>query len=326
MVSHGSNGKTRSELESILGGNIDTLGTSLKEYNTKIQKQDSVVVQVANSTWVHKDYKLIPQFSEIVQTNYFAEANPLEVGDEAKVNSWCADKTKQLITEVLAKGSIQNDTHLLLINAIYFKGIWQTQFEKEKTVEGPFHARTKELTLPIMSLPKGNFNYKRSARFEAVSLPYGQKDHSFAAVVVLPKDNDTLDELVENLDVNDIFFSNFDKMEGTMTLPRFQIEWGTESVLSSLKKLGMDIACSSGADFSLLTDPGNLAISDVLHKAVLKVNEEGSEAAAVAVVAMSRCLKPSFRMEVNRPFLFGIVDVVSKVVLFLGKIEEPTKL
>eukprot|EP01126_Amoeba_proteus_P002961 TRINITY_DN10968_c0_g1_i4.p1 TRINITY_DN10968_c0_g1~~TRINITY_DN10968_c0_g1_i4.p1 ORF type:complete len:393 (-),score=70.92 TRINITY_DN10968_c0_g1_i4:667-1677(-) len=333
MVSHGSDGDTRKELQTVLGSSLEDIGQHLRNYNSRLREVTAVTLQVANSTWIADDYHVLHEYSETIKSNYEAEAFSMKPGDESVVNNWCSDKTKKMISSVLSPGTISLLTKLLLVNAIYFKGTWKIQFDKENTREDTFHARDKELTLPFMSLPKTNHLYKKAVSYQAVILKYGRgADNSFASVIVLPNDNESLDVLTEELgsqQSQELFFGGFSSKEGFVTLPRFQVEWGTKSVKKALELQGLNVAFSDKANFSLLSEPPDLAIADVLHKAVLKVNEEGAEAAAVTVVQMkTRCaVRPSsqpFHMKMDRPFLFAIVDMASLAVLFLGRIEEPS--
>jgi len=246
--------------------------------------QQEVTLLAANSTWTAKEYEISQDFKDIAKNYYDAEAR--ELTDVASVNKWCAEHTNNLIKQVLS--TLDPPIKMLLVNAIYFKGAFQFTFDQDQTSLAHFHTRKDVLEIEFMKQKRNNFMYKQSNTYQAVLLEYGQK---FASVVVLPTNNDVLDEMVKNLPGTwtNLFFEEYVKSKGFLTFPRFQIEYGS-SMAANLKLLGINTAFTKHANFSHLSNPGDLYIGDVIHRAILKVNEEGAEAAAVTVVA-TRCRK-----------------------------------
>src|SRR5262249_20231304 len=230
-------------------------------------------------------------------------------------------KTHGKIAKVVDQ--INPDTLLLLINAIYFKGKWATQFDPAKTKEENFTpAGDVQKRVPMMH-QSNRYSYFENDKFQAVSLPYGNKRVSM--YVCLPRSNSSLAEFHRMLTAESwsAWMNQFREMKGDLSLPRFKVEYET-SLKAALTSIGMGAAFKENADFSAMVAPPTRAyIGDVKHKAFAEVNEEGTEAAAVTSVEMrtvSMIQPQTFRMIVDHPFFFAIRDNRTGAVLFMGSI------
>ena len=243
-----------------------------------------------------------------------------------QVNEWCSEKTHGKITEILDE--LDPGTVMLLLNAVYFRGDWEFPFNPDKTFSGEFGGSSSEKAKKVDMMTQVNeFNYYLDRSVEAIELPY--KNDSMSAVVILPYQGADINHFVVN-NLNDDYVSRIlDNMTPKMVelnFPKFEVEFKSK-LKDVLKRLGMNKAFDGDADFSGINGFGGLYIDDVIHKTYLKVDEFGSEAAAVTVVDMRKGPPPKAEvtMDVNRPF---ILILRSKLLpknndfLFVGKVES----
>ena len=209
-----------------------------------------------------------------------------------------------------------------MINAIYFNGTWLIPFSEENTTERTFHlADGSDKQLPMMSR-SGKFQYLRGEGFQALKLPY-QKPQ-VGMYLFLPDPDSDLNEFLETLAAGnwETWLSQFEEGQGEVVLPRFKLEYKA-TLNDALTALGMGVAFGGGANFSEMA-PGDLFIDRVVHKAVVEVNEVGTEAAAVTAVMMAESMAAfKFDFVVDRPFFFALRDDRTGTVLFMGAVYEP---
>ena len=243
-------------------------------------------------------------------------SNPQAPG---RINQWVDTNTKGKIQKIMDQ--IPPNVVMFLINAVYFKGRWQVEFDKSETRDGVFHLSDgTEKQVPMMRR-EGGYPYFLGENFEAVSLSYGEERVSM--YVFLPAPDANLNGFVERLNAENWanWLPQFREVrdDSVIVMPRFKLEY--EVILNdALKALGMDIAFGGGANFENLA-PRGLFISEVKHKTFVEVNEEGTEAAAVTVVSMATSFPPTFI--VDRPFFFAIRDNQTGAMLFMGIVIEP---
>ncbi|MEE8575759.1 MAG: serpin family protein, partial [candidate division Zixibacteria bacterium] len=220
---------------------------------------------------------------------------------------------------------------MYLLNAVYFKSSWTSRFEEYKTRDLDFTLLSGDIIQHPLMENSGDYPYYEDSAIQAIRLPYG--NGTFGMVVILPREDMSLETLSDQL-TGDYWLRLQQKLyewEGKIVLPRFTIEYET-SLVEPLKQLGMiDAFSRSAADFSRMFDKSydtNISIDDVRHKTYVKVNEEGTEAAAVTSVqmvltdAVSIAPQP-FEMIVNRPFVCAIVNRTTGLILFVGVIVNP---
>ena len=295
-------------------------------------KTNGVELAQANGLWAQKDYKFRKEYFDLVTQNYGAGVENLDfkgATEEARktINAWVEKQTKDKVKELLTPGIITQLTRLVLTNAIYFKGEWETQFEKGKTKNEAFTmADGTKADVPTMH-GKLEASYGEGEGFQMLELPY--KGRELSMVVYLPNKADGIAELEGKLTAGDFAARKFGgelwrlhSREVEVALPKFKMT--SEFRLDeTLKAMGMKDAFGD-ADFSGMTGGKELSIGAVVHKAYVEVNEEGTEAAAATAVVMegrAATAVPVFRAD--HPFLFVIRDVRTGSVLFMGRVMDP---
>ncbi len=311
----------------IAGSQTQEVMTSCLALKAGLASADTMVrFDIANSLWSRQGLPLRPKFKAGVGKYFDGKAEELDFRNPQAlktINGWVKEKTNGKIDKILER--IPPDAALYLINAIYFKGKWQRQFDQALTREQDFFlpgGGSKKL--PFMR-QDGEYQYLRGENFQAVRLPYGSG--RFAMYLFLPDKREGLGELLKNVNADrwNSWLSGFAKAKGHVELPRFKADYFRDLV-PSLDKLGMGPAFGQAADFSGMA-PAGLTIDEVLHKTVVEVNEEGTEAAAVTSIGVKfTSVRPEtipFEMIVDHPFLMAIVDQETGSILFLGAIYEP---
>jgi serine protease inhibitor len=297
---------------------------SLIELLTKIDSK--VIMQIANSIWYRNT---IPFKRDFIETNrkYFdATINPMNFSDPATINiinNWVKESTNGKIDKIVEK--IDPETIMFLINAIYFKGTWQYQFDKNKTRDDLFTKQSGEQVPCKMMNLENDFYLSSNDTFTVLDLPYGKGN--FSMTILLPdKDKSLIDVLSTLTDETwNGVINNLSKMKRELYMPRFKLEYKI-NLNETLKALGMGIAFEPfGANFKKLYDGINNAyISNVEHKTFVDVNEEGTEAAAVTSVEIGVTSIRDDIIRLDRPFIFVIREKNSNCILFIGKLEDPS--
>jgi serine protease inhibitor len=329
MAYNGAGGATKEAFEEVL--NYD--GLTREEVNEITRELIRVLItnvkdnqlEIANSIWYRKGFPVNPEFTTLNGHYYDAEVNELDFSKSSAVetiNNWVKDKTNGKIDEII--DNIEPEVMMFLINAIYFNCIWEVEFDPDDTHQANFYNEDESLfgQVDMMQL-ESTFRVSRNQSFDAIELPY--KNGKFSMFLFLPAPGSSLNQLVADLDGDrwKNWIEDFQKQEDfTVYMPRFTFEY-KRSLADDLKTMGLDIAFTTQADFSGISNT-DLLISDVIHKTYIKVNEEGTEAAAVtAVVIELTSIGPLKEIRFNRPFLFAITENSSKSILFIGKVSEP---
>ncbi len=335
MTYNGAVGDTNLAMAEALqfkGFDLEELNSGFHDLLLSIKNADSDIdLAIANSIWYILGYKVKEDFIERNRKYFGSEVNEIDfAAPEAvdTINGWIEEETRGKIDKMLSE--IPADAVMYLINAIYFKGNWTYQFDEVLTSDDDFYlidGTTKKV--PMMSQQE-NFGYYKGDNFSSIKLPYGQE--KMAMYIILPDEGVNLDSVIESLDTDrwkDILES-FSSKQVYISMPRYKMEYGIKLLNNVLINLGMGIAFDPYlADFSGIVsrEPGESPwISRVLHKAVIEVNEKGSEAAAATVVEMMESAMPVeeiIEFVVNRPFFFVIADDRSGSIIFMGKVVEP---
>ena len=312
---------------------LDEVNQGYQAFMALIQQADpKVELTIANSLWGREGVPFYEDFLERCRGYYDAEVTSLDFGDPDApgiINGWVREATREKIRKVVS--AIPSQTILYLINAIYFKGTWQTEFDEAKTRDRPFMLLGgTQKNHPTMH-QTGEYEYLEGEGFQAVSLPYGENDR-MSMYIFLPDRDSSLGAFLGSLDLNawEGWMTRFQMTEvEPLALPRFKIEYEV-SLKTALSDMGMSIAFDPvQADFSgmLPTSPPafNVYINTALHKTFVEVNEEGTEAAAVTVIAPGATSLPPPKVEfvVDRPFFFVIRDNTTGTILFMGVVVEP---
>jgi serpin B len=295
---------------------------SLKSSDPKIE------LNIANSLWARQGINFKEDFLSRNRQFFGAEVATLKFSDPqalARINGWVNANTKGKIPKIIDRINAQQV--MFLINAVYFKGLWQQKFDKALTRNETFHLLGgRQKPVPMMS-QSGSYRYLRGDRFQAVSLPYGKGGVSL--YLFLPDKDSSLSDFLKSLNYQkwEHWTNSFRNTPGDVKIPRFKLDY-ERTLNDALKVLGMEVAFSAGrADFSGMSERRDLFISEVKHKAVVEVNEEGTEAAAATSVGISvTSVRPTpqrFNFIADRPFLMVIRDQQSGAVLFMGAVVEP---
>ena len=259
----------------------------------------------------------------------FHEVNFHAQPDEAvtTINAWVSDKTREKIRELVKRDFISDDTRLVLTNAIYFKGQWVELFDKGSTTDEDWHGPNGISKVPMMHRTGGYYHYYQGDGFQALDMPY--EGFELSMLIVLPTNKDGLTALETRFTSEGLYpqvAAGLCQEEGIIvSLPRFTVE-AEFSLKPVLCALGAELAFSDEADFSGIGQEP-LQISEVVHKAFVEVNEEGTEAAAATGVSMGLCaVRPATEpvvFKADHPFLFFIKDRDTNAVLFAGRVLDP---
>ncbi len=331
MTYGGARGETATQMNNVLhfGGPDAThpAFSHLRNTLAGIEKKGGVQLSVANALWPQQDYSFRSEFLELAKTQYGSEVRPVDFktnagGARQAINTWVEDQTNEKIKDLIGEGVLDSLTRLVLVNAIYFKGDWASQFDAEATCDAPFHlTEEKSVQVPMMS-QKADFGFAETDDFEALELPYEGGDLSM--LVLLPSNGNTTESLVQKLSPDTLSGLSFRKQELVVNLPKFKLE-SSFDLGGTLQQMGMTDAFSDAADFSGMDGTRELFISAVLHKAFVEVNEEGTEAAAATAVVMKlRSVPPPPRQFIaDHPFLFFIRENSTGAILFMGRVMDP---
>ena len=284
-------------------------------------------LNIVNAIWGQKDYEFLSDFLDVLAENYGAGLRILDFITEAEechvtINDWVSNQTEGRIEDLIPRGAINALTRLVLTNAIYFNAAWEYPFNKEMTADGQFYLLDgRQITVPMMRQTQF-FSYTKGAGYQAVELPYDGQELSM--VILLPDAGHfgTFEEGLQAQQVGDII-SSLQPTHIALTMPRFEFE-SQCSLKDTLAGMGMQIAFSPDeADFSGITGNRELFISEVIHKAFVAVDEEGTEAAAATAVVVGITSMPG-ELVINRPFIFLIRDIDTGAILFIGRVLNPT--
>ncbi|HUO06337.1 MAG TPA: serpin family protein [Candidatus Binataceae bacterium] len=338
MTYNGASGETKAAMAKTLGiaqfsdDDFNNANRSLiKEFNSL---DPTVQLEIANALWVQSGYTFNPAFLDLSRDAYDAPVESLDFARTpgqavSTINDWTSKKTHGKIPTILDR--VDSLTRLVLTNAAYFKGQWKDRFYKEATKVKTFHLSGGESLQTPMMTEFGRFQYAENDAFQEIVLPY--LNERFAMYVVLPRKLNGLPDFIRSLDEKHWhdWRNGLKDRAGTIVLPKFESSYGSQ-FNDALKKMGMAVAFGQNADFSQIHSPPELYISDVEHKTYVKVDEEGTEAAATAEVmdigrgiASSFHEPPPFEMIVDHPFFFAIADQYTGVLLFAGVVTNPTK-
>jgi serpin B len=327
MVYAGARGETRSEMERVMHYHdtstytfFNRLQQSLNAFGSENNKTQ---LSLANALWSRT--RLKPQYQQLMRDKFSASFFPLT--NEVPINAWAYKKTNGLIKDLLQPGSIDPDVRLILTNALYFKAKWKNTFDTARSTTEPFYLSNNTTVDCRMMHQETRVKYTANTTLEAIEMPYS--DGRTAMELYLPKAGHSIESMLKSTTAEEL-----EKIRKSMVLqkvdvnfPKFRFE-STHNLKAPLMEMGLTQAFSQGANFSGISEEP-LFISTVLQKAVVDVEESGTEAAAVTVIMMQTTsamhrddLHPVFYA--NRPFFFVIRDLQTGAILFNGVVENPT--
>jgi serpin B len=298
---------------------------------------DVLKLHVANQLIGEKSYVFDKAFLDETKQAFDA---PLELADfkvnfereRETINAWVEKQTESRIKNLLPKGALTKETRLVLVNAIYFLAKWANPFTDVTTDRAFFVSKSESKKLPTMS-ERATFHYAKVGNYEVIELAY--RGGQYAMRIVLPTDVDGLATVEAGLTANDIsdWRTAMKPTEILLHLPKFNLRPAVEDLTGALSKLGMGpIFDRNIADFTGIANPASAAdrlfISAIFHKAFVEVNEQGTEAAAATAVNITNDVaeipKPVTNVKVDHPFIFFIVDKNTDLVLFMGRVVDPS--
>jgi serpin B len=286
-------------------------------------------LHVVNALWGQKGFGFEDAFLDTLAQNYGAGLRLVDYRQAAEsarqiINAWVSEQTEERIQDLIPAGALDATTRLVLTNAIYFNAAWQYPFTESRTADEPFtRLDGSTVSVPMMAQSE-SLGYVAGDGYQAVDLLYSGGELSMT--IVLPAEG-RFEEVEAALDADQVsmILDSLRRQQIALAMPKFEFE-SEFSLPDALRQLGMVEAFTSQADFAGMTGGRDLAISDVVHKAFVSVDEKGTEAAAATAVIMKLTSAPAepIRVSVDRPFIFLIRDIETGAILFLGRVLDPS--
>lgn len=333
MALSGARSNTAEELSAVLRVDGNTVHNHFAGFFSKLPgyAQD-VRLHIANRMYCEQTYPVLDNYLSLLKDNYEATIVSVDFMNNyesvrKQVNAWVERATQSKITDLLPKGSVNPLTTLILVNAIYFKGLWKSQFNTRSTRRSDFHLDAKNKQEVDMMYQKGTYRMSGSFELDATALEIPYQGGKTSMVVLLPNDVEGLAKLEERLTARHLqnmlgYFHSLSNVE--LYLPKFRFEQ-TVFLKNALQAMGINEFFAPNADLSGISEAGNLVPSDVVHKAFVEVNEEGTEAAAATATVMMFGSAPGpmihRKFVVDHPFMFFICSHDPDVVLFMGSVR-----
>jgi serpin B len=330
MVYNGTNGDTKKQMEDMLhksGLTPDDINQSYKELVAALSSHDpKVELAISNAIFYRNTFSVKNDFITTNQNYYQAEVAGLDFTKTAetlnKVNGWVNTKTKGKIPEILQE--VNPEDVMYLLNAIYFNGEWQYRFDPKETTDLPFTKEDNQMVqVPTMTI-ENPYNYYNHESFQMLEMPYGSGKYSM--LIFLPASGKNTNNVISLLTAENVdgWIQKMTEQKKKVYLPKFEFKFD-DSLVDELQVLGMTDAFNDAkANLSGISDAAKLVISEVMHKSYIKVDERGTEAAAVTGITIGVTSMPidnSFRAD--HPFVFAIREKDTKAILFIGKVMNP---
>ncbi|XP_038191232.1 serpin B9-like [Arvicola amphibius] len=335
MVLLGAKGDTAVQMSQALGLNTkEDIHQGFQELLGNLNEPSrKYSLRTANRLFAESTCKILPTFKESCLQFYHSELEQLSFAkapEESRkhINTWVSKQTEGKIPELLSGDSVNSETRLVLVNALYFKGKWHQQFNKEDTREMPFKINKKEKRPVQMMCQEDTFNLAHVNEVQAQMLEMPYEGMELSLLVLLPDDGVDLSQVENSLTFEKLTaWTKPDFMRSTnveVFLPKFKLQedYDMESVF---QHLGMvDVFQGGKADLSGMSPERDLCVSKCVHKSVVEVNEEGTEAAAASsVMIVACCASIPETFCADRPFLFFIRHNKTNSLLFCGRFSSP---
>jgi len=334
MVYNGATGETLLVMKNVLelsGLDSDILNQQYKNLIESLIGVDAgISLNIANSMWIRANFmpEVNAGFIQKLQTCYSCAPTALDFSlptAVSTINAWIEKQTNGMIKNMITQ--IDDGIVMFLINALYFKGEWVNKFDAANTVSANFYGTDGAAKSVLMMSASNKLKYYAGSNFSAARLAYGRD--KIAMYVFLPSAGTSVDSFISGLAADDFekamtSMAVSDQRVVNVKMPKFKFEYGVKRLNDELKTLGMSIPFDpQKADFSDMAR--NVYIQFVDHKAVIDVNEKGSEAAAVTIIGVGVTSVPADTIDFlrRRPFFFIIRDDRSRSVLFMGKVADP---
>jgi serpin B len=343
MTYAGARGNTEKQMADVLNFTLpqDLLHSTYSKLIKNLKSAKDYELNIANALWLQKDYKYLQQFLNTIEKYYNSDLKnvdftkaPREAAKE--INMWVFIHTKGKIENIVNPDEIESNTKLILTNAIYFKGKWKYEFDKQNTEGRDFHlvnGTTKKVKMmskySSSSMEYGfRFNYFQNDYLQLLEMPYnGDK---ISMIIVLPLDNSKLKDVENMIDEKKLeeWIKESRSRKVTVYLPKFKFSQGID-LKSFLENFGIKDMFNINADFSGMTGKKDIYIDKAFHKSFVEVNEEGTEATAVTVIGAKPVSSIPVKEEIvtfnaDHPFIFLIRDKETGSILFMGRVMDPS--
>ncbi|VDO22221.1 unnamed protein product [Brugia timori] len=327
MIYLAADKETKQQLQNVLGGTAKK--AEVRKYFAHLlavidaRKNENYTLNIANRFYVQQGFSVKESFARVLRFYYgetlhsFSNEQSQQVAQE--INNWVSQKTNRKITELITAGDINKNTKMLLLNAIYFSGTWETQFDDMNTHDEIFHISQHETKNVSMMTLQSEFPYYEDHSVQVIKLPYIGEEVEM--VFILPKIRFGLQNVLRNLTGRDLlsYISSATPNDVSLKLPKFRLE-GKMDLKETLQKIGIEDAISETANFRELTNDA-ISVGNIMHRGFIEVNEKGTEAAAATVLELEGRILTTSDFIADQPFLFAIVQNL-KTVLFAGQFSQ----
>jgi serpin B len=337
MIYTGSGGITAREMSEVLyfpkQELIDPVEASLRKSLLATDTMEGTDFRLANAIWAQEDFSFLPSYLHKLDKYYDAQLTLMDFikqtnreENRKKINLWVEEHTNDRIRDLLQPGVLDADTRLVLTNAIYFNGSWMYPFDMKSTARSMFHVGKLESIETEYMHQTGNFPYYEDEEIQAIALPY--KNSRMALLVILPGSIEGW-RMVSRIITQErikLVFSGLVTREVHVALPKFRSAFQI-NLKQDLTGLGMGTAFTWQADLSGMTGEKNLFVDEVIHKAFIEVNEQGTEAAAAtaAVIGLKSSLREEpVRFTADHPFIYFLIDRQTDCIIFTGRLVKPS--
>lgn len=320
--------------DDLLAALRDTANALTPADGSDVPEDERFQLNVANAVWGQADFPWREAYLTLLEQTFGSELNTVDyqTGDAMEIarqiNAWVAEQTNDNITDIISPQSLDALTRMVLVNAIYFNAKWASPFEAHQTRPQRFTLLDGETVDVDMMNQTGSFGYTEGDGYQALSMDY--RNTSTAMLLILPDDFEAFEESFGQAQFNTIY-NSLERGEGQVSVPKFDFD-SSIPLTEVLQSLGMERAFSpDAANFTGMIEENatlseNLFLTDAVHKATITVDEEGTEAAAATGMALGATSMPmvTFTFRADRPFLFVIYDTDSGLILFNGRVLDPT--
>ncbi len=330
MVYNGTDGNTKKQMEEMLHKTnltADDINQSYKDLVAGLASHDpKVELSIANAIFYRNTFPVKSSFITTDQNYYQAEVDGLDFTKTADVlktvNGWVNTRTKGKIESIISE--VNPEDVMYLLNAIYFNGEWKYRFDSQATANLNFTKEDQTVVQTPTMYIENPFNYYSNSTFELLEMPYGSGKYSM--LIFLPETGKKTGDVVAMLTAENMnnWISKLTEQKKQVYLPKFEFKFD-KSLVDELKVLGMTDAFNDmKANLTGISDAAKLVISEVMHKSYIKVDERGTEAAAVTGITVgTTSVGPDNSFRADHPFVFAIREKDTNAILFIGKVMNP---
>nr|XP_039271084.1 leukocyte elastase inhibitor-like [Styela clava] len=314
--------------------NVSDIPEHLRQTSSSIlQAIEGIELCIANKLYSETSFEIKKEFLTLLKEVLQTDIEPKDFIQNRKdarlaINKWVSEVTKNKINDLLQPGTITEDTRLVLANALYFKGNWQTTFNRMNNMKKDFHVTPRKVVEVEFMVRKDYYQFARDKDLKLQMLEIPHNGGATSMVIVLPSKKFGLKAIEKKFSAKQLnkIEKKYSKKEVVLSLPRFKIEYSSDLV-ESFKGLGARSIFGSDANFSKISCKKDLYVSAIVHKAFVDVNEEGTEAAAATATGCTKTFRkyipPTHKFTCDHPFLFFIKHKPTNTILFVGRYLNP---